>query len=59
MKPQDMRLQGVNPQGMKPAWRWFLAGAVATLSVLLLVVLFMAYQRPEMLLDWANLRYCG
>ena len=44
---------------VKPAWRWFLAGAAAALSVLLLVVLFMAYQRPEMLLDWANLRYCG
>jgi hypothetical protein len=29
------------------------------MAVLLLAVIFMAYQRPELLLDWANLRYCG
>ena len=44
---------------MKPNWRWFLTGVGVALAVLLLAVIFMAYQRPELLLDWANLRYCG
>ena len=26
---------------------------------LLLVLIFTAYQMPELLLDWANLRYCA
>jgi len=44
---------------MKPNWRWFLTGVGVAMAVLLLAVVFMAYQRPELLLDWANLRYCG
>jgi hypothetical protein len=44
---------------MKPNWRWFLTGVGVAMAVLLLAVIFMAYQRPELLLDWANLRYCG
>jgi len=39
--------------------RWFVAGAAAALAVLVLVLLFVAYQKPELLLDWVNLRYCG
>jgi len=44
---------------MKPAWRGFVAGALLSLFGGLLALLFMAYQMPELLLDWANLRYCG
>jgi hypothetical protein len=44
---------------MKPQWRWFLAGAGAALLLLLLAAIFMAYQMPELLLDWSNLSYCG
>ena len=44
---------------MKPALRWFLIGAGAGLAVLVLALVFMAYQMPELLIDWANLRYCG
>lgn len=44
---------------MKPGWRWFLAGVGVVLALSVLALLFMAYQMPEMLLDWANLRYCG
>lgn len=44
---------------MKPNWRWFLTGVGVAMAVLLLAVIFMAYQRPELLLDWANLRYCS
>ena len=44
---------------MKPHWRWFLAGLGAALFLGLLVVTFLAYQQPELLLDWANLRICG
>lgn len=44
---------------MNPRWRRFLAGAGVALAVLALAALFVAYQRPEMLLDLANLRYCG
>lgn len=44
---------------MKPNWRWFLGGVGVALLVLLLALIFAAYQMPELLLDWANLRYCG
>ena len=44
---------------MKPAARWFLAGVAAALLGLGLAAVFVAYQKPELLLDWANLRYCG
>ncbi|QEL65715.1 hypothetical protein OTERR_22390 [Oryzomicrobium terrae] len=43
-------------------WRWFWAGALvalAVLAVLALAVAFLAYDRPDLLLDFANLRYCG
>lgn len=44
---------------MSGPWRWFLTGVAVTLAIILLVLIFMAYQQPELLLDWANLRYCG
>jgi hypothetical protein len=44
---------------MKPALRWFLIGAAVSLGLLVLILIFAAYQMPELLLDWANLRYCG
>lgn len=44
---------------MKPQWRWFLAGVGLALAGVLLVFIFMAYQMPELLLDWTNLNYCG
>jgi hypothetical protein len=44
---------------VKPNWRWFLGGVGVALVVLLLALIFAAYQMPELLLDWANLRYCG
>ncbi|MGE5492304.1 MAG: hypothetical protein ACM31P_13560 [Actinomycetota bacterium] len=44
---------------MKPQWRWFLVGAAAALGILVLAAIFVAYQMPELLLDLANLRYCG
>ncbi len=44
---------------MKPLWRGFWLGAAVVVAVLLLLVLFLAYQQPALLLDWANLRYCG
>lgn len=44
---------------MRPCWRWFLSGVGVALVALLLALIFAAYQRPELLLDWANLRYCG
>lgn len=37
------------------ALRWLAVLAAGTL----LTVLFIAYQQPELLLDWVNLRYCG
>lgn len=40
-------------------WRHCLAGAAAVLALLLLGAIFAAYQMPELLLDWANLNYCG
>ncbi|WP_264179179.1 hypothetical protein [Ferribacterium limneticum] len=44
---------------MKANWRWFLGGVGVALAVLLLALIFAAYQMPELLLDWANLRFCG
>ncbi len=44
---------------MRPHWRWFLAGVGAALAALLLALIFVAYQMPELLIDWANIRYCG
>lgn len=38
---------------------WFLAGMTAALAAALLVVLFLAYRQPALLLDFVNLRYCG
>lgn len=43
----------------RPPWQWFVAGLLAALIVAALVVGFVAYQSPTLLLDWANLRYCG
>lgn len=44
---------------MIPRLRWFLGGVGATLAALLLALIFMAYQMPELLLDWVNIPYCG
>ncbi|MGE5946993.1 MAG: hypothetical protein ACM35F_09920 [Betaproteobacteria bacterium] len=44
---------------MKPQWRWFLGGIAVALAVVLLSLIFIAYQQPELLLDWTNVRYCG
>jgi hypothetical protein len=44
---------------VKPQWRWFLGGIAAALAVVLLGLIFIAYQQPELLLDWTNVRYCG
>ena len=44
---------------MKPQWRWFLGGIALALAVVLLSLIFIAYQQPELLLDWTNVRYCG
>ncbi|MBS1191000.1 MAG: hypothetical protein H6R10_2792 [Rhodocyclaceae bacterium] len=44
---------------MKPQWRWFLLGMGLALGAILLAAIFVAYQNPGLLLDLANLRYCG
>jgi hypothetical protein len=44
---------------VKPQWRWFLGGIAAALAVVLLALIFIAYQQPELLLDWTNVRYCA
>ena len=44
---------------MKANWRWFLGGIGVALLMVLLALIFGAYQMPELLLDWATLRYCG
>jgi hypothetical protein len=44
---------------MTPQWRWFIGGVAAALTLALLALIFIAYQQPELLLDWANVRYCG
>lgn len=35
---------------------WWVASALA---LLILAAVFIAYQRPELLLEFLNLRYCG
>jgi len=57
----DQRETAGAPEGgdLKPNWRWFLGGVGVALAVLLLALIFAAYQMPELLLDLANLRYCG
>ncbi len=44
---------------MRPQLRWFLTGMALALALAAVVFAFLAYQRPELLLDWVNLRYCG
>ena len=44
---------------MKMQWKSVLAGAGIAALLILLGLIFMAYQMPELLLDWANLNYCG
>ena len=44
---------------MKPALKWFLAGLGSAFFVFVLVLVFLAYQQPELLLDWTNISYCG
>ncbi len=43
----------------RPLLRGFLLGLAAALAALVLAAAFIAYQKPELLLDWVNLRYCG
>ena len=38
---------------------WLLVGALAAGAVILLTLLFVAYQQPGLLIDFASLRYCG
>jgi hypothetical protein len=46
--------------GLKnPAVKWFLAGLGSALFVAVLVLVFLAYQHPGLLLDWTNISYCG
>ena len=40
-------------------WRWFCWGMAAALAAVLLGWIFVSYQMPGLLLDLANLRYCG
>lgn len=44
---------------MKAPWKQLLAGAAVAALLILLALIFMAYQMPELLLDWASLNYCG
>lgn len=44
---------------MSQGWRWFFAGIGLTLFAVLLIAIFLAYQMPELLIDWVNLRYCA
>lgn len=44
---------------MKRRLKTVLAGCGVILLLVLLGVIFMAYQMPALLLDWANLSYCG
>lgn len=36
-----------------------LGGLGAVLFVVVLVLIFLAYQQPALLLDWTNISYCG
>lgn len=49
----------MQPTGRWRGWQWFLAGAGCAVGLLILLLLFAAYQMPELLLDWTNLRYCS
>jgi len=44
---------------LTPGGRGFLAGIAVALAAVLLGLIFVAYQQPELLLQWVNLRYCG
>ena len=44
---------------MKSRLFWFLTGLGAAVFLVVLLLIFLAYQQPELLLDWTNLRYCG
>lgn len=44
---------------MTALWRRLLIGVGVVLAGLLLAFIFASYQMPELLLDWANIRYCG
>lgn len=44
---------------MSSGWRWCCGALAALAGAALLVLIFIAYQQPELLLDWANLRFCG
>ena len=44
---------------MSKGWHWFFIGVALTLAIVLLAAIFLAYQMPELLIDWANLRYCA
>ena len=44
---------------MKPVLKGFLLGAVVAAAALVLAAVFVAYQSPELMLNWVNLRYCG
>ena len=44
---------------MNKIWRKIALGLLVALGAGLLVLIFAAYQMPELLLDWANLRFCG
>jgi phosphoglycerol transferase MdoB-like AlkP superfamily enzyme len=44
---------------MSKGLRRFLIGLAMALAALILAAIFVAYQMPELLIDWANLRYCA
>ncbi|NJD33892.1 MAG: hypothetical protein FIA96_03490 [Betaproteobacteria bacterium] len=52
--PQDPQV----PVPASPAWRWLRALALLAAGVLLGLV-FAAYGGTDLLLNFANLRYCG
>ena len=56
----------INENRLSGHWWWHetgdslvLSGVGVAVGVVILALDFMAYQMPELLLDWANLRYCG
>jgi predicted small secreted protein len=44
---------------MKAGWRRLLIGVALGAAAAVLTMIFLAYQMPELLIDWVNLRYCG